>query len=429
MKTYLASVAYTVLQIITLPFTLLLLFAVHRQRRRKDNSYERMGFVKKSPPNRPVLWFHAVSAGEVLSLQEMIATIKREQPEQWCYLTVGTPVGLAMAQKNIPADTISYLPYDFLPSMCLAYARIRPQAVIVIESELWPHLFFIAKWLNKPLFLLNARVSKRSEKRMHVLAPLVRLLLNCCHAILTQSEADTRRFITLGAPPLKVHTLGNIKAFNVFQKRKQLPNHLVPQSGCILLVGSIHPTEDKVFLELFCQLKTIFPSLKLILVPRHFHWQNTLIAHARATTYKVAEWTSLNAHQTIDALLSIADIVIVCRFGELFKLYQYATLFFLGGTFVQVGGHNLLEPAAWGIPALVGPYHANCISTFTALEEKGAAKAVTSVDNLLITTTNLLKNPGQIDAMSTANIKWIKKEAHRVEHTMRLVLFSALFSR
>lgn len=429
MKIYLASIAYTFLQIITLPFTLLLLVIVHLQRRRQDNSYERMGFVTKSPTDKKVLWFHAVSAGEVLSLQEIIATIKREQPESWCYLTVGTPVGLAMAQKNIPADTISYLPYDFLPSMCLAYARIRPHAVVVIESELWPHLFFIAKWRKTPLFLLNARISKRSGNRMRLLAPLVRLLFNCCHAILTQSDADTARFISLGASPSKLHTLGNIKAFNVFQKRQQLTVQTTPADGHILLAGSIHPTEDKVYLELFCLLKPVFPSLKLILVPRHFHWQNTLITHAHATNYRVAEWTASSTPQTIDNVLGMADIIIVCRFGELFKLYQHATLFFLGGTFVHVGGHNLLEPAAWGTPALVGPYHANCLSTLESLEQAGAAQAVSTLDALLTATRALLENPTQLNAMRDANNEWIKKEAHRVENTMRLVLFRALFSR
>ncbi len=400
---------------------------MHLKRRRQDNWYERLGFVTPSPSNKNVIWFHAVSAGEVLSLQEIIASIKREQPDSWCYVTVGTPIGLAMAKKNIPADSISYLPYDFLPCMLVAYTRIRPQAVIVIESELWPHLFFLATWRSIPLFLLNARISKRSEKRMQILAPLVRLLFNSCQAILTQSDADSAHFLALGASPLKVHTLGNIKAFNVSQKRKQLPNQALAPNGYILLAGSIHPTEEKVFLELFCQLKPDFKSLKLILVPRHFHWQNTLIAHARATTYEVAEWTSHNAHQTIGELLSTADIVIVCRFGELFKLYQYATVFFLGGTFVQVGGHNLLESAAWGIPSLVGPYHANCLSTLTALEHEGAAKAVNNPEDLLKKTKNLLESPTQINAMRAANNNWIKKEAHRVENTMRSVLFKLLF--
>ena len=388
-----------------------------------------MGFVKTSPPRKKVIWFHAVSAGEVLSLQEIIATIKREQPDSWCYLTVGTPLGLDMAKKNIPADTISYLPYDFLPCMLLAYTRIRPQAVIVIESELWPHLFFIAAWRKISLFLLNARISKRSEPRLHLLAPLVRLLFNCCTAILAQSDADTASFIALGVIPSKVSTLGNIKAFNVFQKRLQLPIQNTQPLYQILLAGSIHPTEDKVYLELFCQLKKEFPQLKLILVPRHFHWQEALLAHAHATGYQVAEWTN-NMHDcTVESLLATADIVVVCRFGELFKLYQYATLFFLGGTFVRVGGHNLLEPAAWGVPAIVGPYHTNCLSTLEALKQHMAALTVNNGQDLAATTKALLENPAQLNAMRDANSQWIKKEAHRVENTMRLVLFRALFSR
>lgn len=427
MKTYCASFAYTLLQILCLPIIIVLLLVVHAQRRGKDNWHERLGFVPVSPPNKKVIWFHAVSAGEVLSVQEIIATIKREQPESWCYLTVGTPIGRQMAEKNIAADAISYLPYDFLPSMFLAHVRIRPHALIVVESELWPHLFFLAAWRRTLLFLVNARVSQRSAHRMQVLAPLVRLLFNCCHIILTQSDAGRASFLALGVAENKVSTLGNIKAFNVFQKKVQLLVAKQPSVDLVLLAGSIHPTEDGVYLALFCQLKKNFPSLKLIVVPRHFHWQESLIIHTRATGLRTVVWTSDMAEVSIESLLEHADIVIVCRFGELFTLYQHASIFFLGGTFVPVGGHNLLEPAAWGVPSIVGPYHANCLSTLEALEEHQAARAVKSEAELYEVAQDLLKNPAQRIAMQDANRSWIQEEAHRVENTMRLLLFRLLF--
>jgi 3-deoxy-D-manno-octulosonic-acid transferase len=427
-KTRLASIVYTTAQIIFFPFIIVLLMYVHLKRRNKDRLLERCGFVPVSPINKKVIWFHAVSAGEVLGLQEIIATIKRVQPDRWCYVTVGTPIGRTLAEKSVGADCVSYLPYDFLPCMQLAYARIKPQHVVVVESELWPHLFFLAQWKHIPLFLLNARISQRSIKRIQMFAPFMRLLLNGCNSILTQSDADQATFInTIGLNKETVHSLGNIKAFNVFAKRRHYPT--AQQTAFpVLLAGSIHPKEDLIYLALFKKLKSLTPDLKLVLVPRHFHWQEALIEHAQDTGYKTTVWTEEMPQTTPHQLLISTDIILVCRFGMLFELYQYATIFFLGGTFVPVGGHNLLEPAAWGTPAIVGPYHANCISTLVSLEKDAAAEQVNNEQELFNTAKEILCNRQKLAAMQQANNAWIKKEAHRVENTMRQTLFKSLLT-
>ena len=258
--------------------------------------------------------------------------------------------------------------------------------------------------------------------------PFMRLLLKNCNSVLTQSDADQVAFInTIGLNKETVHSLGNIKAFNVFAKRRHYPTAqqaIFP----VLLAGSIHPKEDLIYLALFKKLKSLVPNLKLVLVPRHFHWQEALIEHAQDTGYKTTVWTEEVPQTTPHQLLASADIILVCRFGMLFELYQYATIFFLGGTFVPVGGHNLLEPAAWGTPAIVGPYHANCKSTLVSLERDGAAKQVNNEQELFNTAKEILCDGQKLAAMQQANNAWIKKEAHRVENTMRQTLFKSLLT-
>lgn len=409
-----------------LPIIIFALCLVHIRRKGNDNVIERLGFLPRPQADKKVLWLHAVSVGEVLALQELVATIKREQPNTWIHLTVGTISGKAIAHKQIAADCISFMPYDLVPCILLAYIRLKPHALIVMEAEIWPALFFIAHLKKIPLFVLNARISKRSAKRMQHLAVLVRQLLRCCTHLLTQSQADTTAFMQLEIPESKITTLGNIKAWNVLAKKTQTAvSHPLPFP--VLLAGSIHPSEELIYLKTFMQLKQQYRDLRLILVPRHFNWQHELMAHVTATGASYTVWTEHTTEHNAAKAVEQHDILVVCRLGELFGLYQYATVFFLGGTFVPVEGHNLLEPAAWGIPSIVGPRHANCKDIFDQLESAGAALCALNPSAVTAITQELLQHPKHLQQMQEANMTWIKKEAHRVENAMRLILFRSLF--
>lgn len=419
---------YSVLQLTALPGIATALIILHRRRRGRDSTRERLGFAPASPAKRHVFWLHACSVGEVLSLQELITSIKEREPKIWVHVTVGTPNGRAMAEKHLAADRISYLPYDMLPCMLLAYARIRPSRLVITEAEWWPMLFWVARLKKVPIILINARISARSAKRMLALAPFLRTMLAACTRILTQHEDEIARFKKLGVDAHTLRTLGNIKAFNVQKKRLLYPAPANLHHQPVLLAGSIHPTEETVYLELFKQLKPQFPSLKLILVPRHFHWQEQLVAATSRVTSSFALWAANTPSTNVQEVLDRHDILLVCRLGELFQLYPHATLFFLGGTFVPVGGHNLLEPAVWHVPSIVGPYQANCQDILQALRAvKGSFAAATS-NELALMVRELLSHPQELATMREANKQWIKKEAHRVEHAMRQELFSALFS-
>ena len=427
---YFLFVAYQLLQLVLLPI-LPPIIALGQYRRLKRGSYwhkSRLGLIPACPRDKKILWIHAVSVGEALSVQELIRLIKHENPTVWCHLTVGTTSAHKIALSQIPADSISFLPYDLFPCMLLGYWQIQPHTLIVVEGDLWPNLIMFAKVFNVPAFLLNARISKRSEGRFRQLAPLISTMLNTFNHIFTQSSAERDRFISIGVDSARLSALGDIKTFNVVAKKEALPT--IPsasQTFDVLLAGSIHPEEELVYLTLFNALKSTFPKLKLILAPRHFHWRSTLEQKITAAglTYGVWDERSINFNLTTE--LEKHDVVAVCKMGELFKLYPHATLFYLGGTFVPVGGHNLLEPAVWGIPSIVGPYRAFCAATLEELLKHDAARGVQTEAELLSMSRELLNNHTLAERLGTHAQQWTKKEAQQVYTTLRQSLLTDLF--
>lgn len=402
---------------------------------------DRLGFVARPASDRPVVWVHAVSVGEVLSVEHVIADLRATGA--CVYLTVGTSSAFALA-RNLGADQLAYLPLDLLPCLLIAFRRIRPAFLVVVEAELWPNLLMLAALKNVPRFLLNGRVSHRPGR----LRALGRRIITSCYFLLdhlfVQSNRDQAIMLQLKIPYQKITVLGNIKAYNVWKKREikeklaggnahvltvsttHQPNstlHHFTGDTRVLLVGSLHPGELAVYLNLFRSLQPTFPKIKMIIAPRHFHWQAILRTQIQNTGLTAYFWTptndlpspELSIAQRVTNILATHDMLLVCRLGFLFDLYPLADLFFLGGTFVPVGGHNLLEPAAWGVPSIIGPHHQNSKDTANALEMAGGLIKVDTEAHLLTVTLDLLKNNSTRQLMSSKTIDWIKTESTKTK--------------
>lgn len=460
-------VLYNFFQTIAAPLIIIAIGIMQLKRPLLGTIAQRLGIVPRSTPGRRTIWLHAVSVGEVLSLQELIITLKNTNPTTDCYVTVGTVTGMRMAQTQLThVDHVSYLPYDFLFPMVLAYSRIKPAALIIVESDLWPNLVMLGKLSKTPLILLNARISERSRKRPVIIQKLFARLYDCFDIILAQSEQDKKNFEHLGVAA-SVNVLGNLKAYNVVGKAQKMGacdrsnvNFSVhgsiqpptqssgghsPRTGfpeqvsyvieinsnkrnsrpyTTLLVGSMHPGEADIYLTMFMQLRTTHNNLKLILAPRHFGWQEELTAKAQGTQLRVFVWTDCAVppitqpeirDQKLNELLENYDIILICTLGELFSLYQYADVFFLGGTFVPVGGHNLLEPAVWGIPPIVGPYYHNCTDIVQRLTEVKGIAQVDTPTILEAITQKLLDDQELRRTMGMHAQTWLYHEARQVQ--------------
>jgi len=417
---------YQIIQLISFPF--FLIYLLIRKLKGKiivGNFKQRLGFVPKTNtnPNQKVIWFHAVSVGEILSIQNLIKKIKQTNPNFLIYVTTGTKTGKLMAKQHLDADFISFLPFDFLFSIFLLYKRIQPKCLIIVEAEFWPNLLFMSIIKKIPCYLINARITKRSEKKYLKFKIYFKPLINIFSQIYAQSNLDADRFEKIGISKNKLIILGDIKSYNVFEKQKNLisspdkrlfTNNF--QSKITLLAGCIHPQEDIIYLNLFKKLKKNFKNITLILAPRHFTWQETLISNVKASGLSYKTWSLSDEinNETISESESY-DVIIILKLGILFQLYPLTKIFFLGGTFIPVGGHNLLEAAAWGIPSFVGPYHQNCIETFKQLHKVKGSDLVQNEIELFNKTNLLLADPQKILEMGNNAKNWLSSEAAHVE--------------
>lgn len=421
---------YQVVQLVITPFVLsYLLFRKFWKKKHDVFHRERFGFVPQAPTNRKVIWLHAVSVGETLSLEYFIKYLKKEIPHAFCYLTVGTESAKKLALNNKLADAVSYVPYDFLPTVAYAYHRIKPYALIVIEAETWPNLLSLARFKKLTLFSINARLSERSKKNTTFIRPLFRTMHNCFDLIFTQSMHDKKKFEALGIAPEKLHLLGDLKAFNVLKKRTDVEKNSSLQRNTwdytVLLVGSIHPGELSYYLNLFKELKPRYPELKMILAPRHFTWMAELRNTLEQNTLNALIWDAghplpqaASRKEQLQHIFEQNDILVVCVLGELFSLYPYADIFFLGGTFVPVGGHNLLEPAVWGIPTIIGPMHWHCKQHADALENRHALYKANDGLELLSITQSLLDDADKRLLMHEQSLAWLNHEAIQVQNVL-----------
>lgn len=446
-------IVYQLIQIIVLP--LLPIYLLIRKIKKKPvfgSLKERIGFVPKVKSEKKVIWIHAVSVGEILSIENLIDKIKKNDSNALCYVTTGTIAGKKIAQKMLKADYISFLPYDFLIPMFIAFKRIKPRYLIIVEAETWPNLIAISNILKVETFAINARISRHSKNKYLKLRFIFKEIFNSFKLILTQTEEDKLNFVRLGVKKNKILILGNIKALNVLKKKdseltkdKQIKQYLQNQEKNnqykVLLAGSIHSEELDLYLNMFKKLKKEIPNLKLIIAPRHFHWKKELIKKVQKKNLGYFLWDKSSEKQInknltkfIYKIFESNDILLVCKLGEMFKLYKYCDIFFLGGTFVPIGGHNLLEPAVWQKPSIIGPYYQNTKNIALELKKENGiiiikndlrqpnVDIVNNTKKLYFKTKEILRKKELAKQMGINSLNWLKNESTKVEKNLNKLI-------
>lgn len=363
---------------------------------------ERFAYYSTTHYSSDVLWFHAVSVGEAEALFPLIQLIQQQNPTVKLLVTTTTPTGSARV-KAVLQNSVDhvYLPYD-VPSIIKRFmTRFKPVVAVIMETEIWPNMFFYCKKHNIPLYIVNARLSERSTRRYQKLALLMKPVLAQAH-ILSQSQQDTERFIAIGANPAQVQTVGNLK-FDVDIPQQtieygQLLKKTIFKQRFVWLIASTHPGEEELFLNLYPGLKANMPDLLLLLVPRHperFLEVKKLAEQHQLQTVMRTSNLEISQH---------TDIYVLDTIGELKMFYAVADVAFVAGSMVPVGGHNILEAAAVGIPIMFGPFMTN----FTAIAEAALnAKAAVQCQNKnqLIETISILYNQPSSRSTLAANGK------------------------
>lgn len=318
---------------------------------------ERLAFYSKQYVSG-VIWFHAVSVGEAEALFPLIRQIQRLHPDARLLITTTTPTGSARV-KAVMKETVEhvYLPYDTPGAVSRFMRCFKPGIAVIMETEIWPNLFAYCGRNGIPLYMINARLSERSVRGYQKMPSLVRPALAQVKLIAAQTQDDADRFIAIGAEKKQVAVVGNIKfdidiADETIEQGRQLKQVLF-KKRFVWVVASTHKEEETVFLDIYKQIKQQIPELLLVLVPRHPERFIEVERLCKLQQLSVVTRTSADdCHQDTDVYL--ADTM-----GELKMLYASADVAFVGGSMVPVGGHNVLEPAAVGVPVMFGPFMAN----------------------------------------------------------------------
>jgi 3-deoxy-D-manno-octulosonic-acid transferase len=391
---------YSLLVYCAAPFA----FAVVLWRGLRDRGYwqglsERFGWGPHEP-SAPAIWLHAVSLGEMSAAAPLVRALRLRYPQNPLVLTTATPTGRARA-RGLFGDTVDvrFLPYDTPGAVARFLDGIRPRLAIIMETELWPNLYDACERRGVPLVLASARLSAKSVARYRRFGSLFRRIFSAISLIAAQTREDAERFVAIGAQSARTHVVGNIKfdmdlGAGVIDQGRALRASF-GSARPMWIAGSTHAGEEEQVLAAHAELQADRPNALLLLVPRH---PDRFDSVADLLSRRGVRCTRRSSGVAPDGG---SAVVLVDTVGELAALYAAADAAFVGGSLVPIGGHNLLEPAALGLPVLTGPSQFNAKDIARLLIQQGAALQVTDARELAAALIRLLADPAERQRMGT----------------------------
>jgi len=412
---------YTIIFYLLLPFILLRLWIKNRQ---IPNGlqfwHERLGFALR-PFSPGGIWVHAVSVGESLAAIPLIKLLQQRYPETPIIVTNETKTGAERIRVEI-GDSVTqlYFPYDLPLVLRRFFKALQPKLLILIETELWPNLLVSCQLYQVPVVLVNARLSERSAKSYRRILPLMHKMLNSINLIAAQFQADAERFIALGFPAEKMRVTGSLK-FDLtlplsLTEQAQHWRKIWGENRPVWIAASTHPGEEEFILQAFTEARRFFSDLLLVSIPRHVDRVPQLEQLYNSQTYKIIKRSDHNQSK-----MSSADIFIGDTMGELLIFYAAADLAFIGGSLVEKGGQNPLEPAAIGLPILTGPYTFNFATITEQLKQRHVEIQVTNAKELAEQVIALLSDPERRQQMSHEAKKFVAENKGSVLKQMQLI--------
>jgi 3-deoxy-D-manno-octulosonic-acid transferase len=369
----------------------------------RDGLKERLGWVPRKLEKaaglggeRPVIWLHAVSVGEVLAVSRLVGELDHAFPQHRLVISTTTRTGQALARERFGAERVFYCPLD-LPWAVRAYLNaLQPALLILAETEFWPNLLRGCFRRKIPVAVVNARISDRSWPRYRRLRGLWQPFLERLSRVLAQTATDAERLKAIGCRPERVTVAGNLK-FDVRAVQEAEATRLLKAANVRLVVaGSTLEGEEAALLEAWPKLLAADPQLGLVLAPRHperFGAVAALLGNSGVNWVRRSEWDARSAEPLI-----AGDILLLDTIGELASVYSVAAVAFVGGSLIPAGGHNPLEPAQFGVPIVMGPHYVN----FRAITEDllaHQALRIATKESLAAVLAGLLKDRGEAAGM------------------------------
>ena len=419
-----------------LPFALLASFPFYLRRMLKRGNYarnfgQRLGLysrrLKAQFAKGGWTWIRAVSVGEVDMAVRLLQELKRQDPTLKAIISTTTSTGYALGSQlaeNQEWIEIIYSPLDFFPIVKSCWSRIRPRQAILIDSDLWPSFLAISRASRTPVFLANARLSLRSERRYRRLRRLAQPLLWCnLTTLFAQDEIDSQRWAKAGVSPDQIKIIGSMKydtedlmALESSPRFVQwLRDRGIAHDRPVLLGGSLHPGEEALLISCFKSLKKEFPDLFLILVPRH--------AERTPEIAKLLEKEQVGfALRSNGRLEKSTTTLVVDSTGELKDWYRVATVVVVGKSFCGIGGQNPVEPILADKPVIAGPHMENFQFLVNELRKGGGIIQLESAERLTPVVGDLLRNPGRASTLVERAAKALAMHKGSIRRTASLIL-------
>lgn len=342
----------------------LLLFGLYKSKPNKPKFgtrwKEHFGITPKLISNQRPIWIHAVSVGESIAATPLIKEIKKQNPEQPIIVTTTTSTGAEQIEKLGSLVEHRYMPIDFGFAVKGFLKVIQPKKMLIIETELWPNTLHQVSKFGVPITVVNARLSQKSRNNYAKFQPVFNIIEPYLTKILCQSQSDADHFESLGVAKSKLAITGSIKfdiqiADTVKEKAKALRSEL-GEHRSIWIAASTHKGEDEQILNAHKNLLEIYPDALLIIVPRHPERFDSVVQLCQSSGFTTARRTNADIHSYEKSQVYVGDTM-----GEMLILIGAADICFMGGSLIgdKVGGHNVLEPAALGIPTISGPSYFN----------------------------------------------------------------------
>ena len=417
---------YNLLLWIFSPF--ILLFFTYRTWKRNDSLAglsERFGFhgFESQKKYAKKLWIHAVSVGEVKIAETVIRTILNKNPELIIYVSTVTQTGRIEALKILGIEKVFYLPFDFIFSVKRIIKSIAPDILVIIETEIWPNLIKQTRKFGCPVFIVNARLSRRSFDRYKSFHFFFRPIFKLLSKVVARANEDAEHFSNLGV--FDVTVSGDIKYDSIFyfpeheKKCSEFPISKISSLQNIILAGSTHEGEEEIVISSFICLQRKYPKINLIIAPRHLNRIKSIEEKIRKMNQNYILWSSISENFSEDGQIIILDVM-----GELARLYSYSIFAFVGGSLIRRGGQNPIEVAVCGIPVIFGPHMYNFSQVSNLLLDKGGAFQVENEKDLVRIMNKLISDEVLRRKVGTSAYELIKKKQGSSLFVTNLILNS-----
>jgi len=398
--------------------------------KRRKTFLQRLG-VRRLPENilfkrdKPI-WIHALSVGEVFSSVPLVMKLKERFKDKRIVFSASTKTGFEIANKLFKknVDSIFFFPFDLLFSVKYITGKIDPAIVIIVESDIWPNFLFEMKKRHVPVILINARLSNRSFKGYKRFSFIFNKLFLSFAKICTQSIEDTRRFMLLGIPSNMISTTGNIKFDQLYDPVSEKEIELLKQSmhiyqpvKKILMAGSTHEGEESILIDAFSRIRKNFADTVLVVVPRNPERARSVLKLCKSAglfSILMKDFKNIDKDEKFDVI--IVDVI-----GILKRLYAIADVAFVGGSLVDLGGHNPLEPSAFSKPIIFGQDMSAFAHISQMLVDSGGAVQVENANSLYETIADILSDNDKARNMGEKAFRVFNANKGAVEKTLKVI--------